>query len=1094
MHARFNHGLTWCTLLLAVGAAVTAQEPSTAALQEFQNLDSDNDGGISLEELLAGVPEPQQANRRRTWRVYDFDGSQSLSIEEYRVSPLAGDARVAGIPDPVRMAADEVIAAATASFKDKDGDGDGQLTAAEWPAAAGTRWYVAALPVWDRDQNGQLSADELISGLRVAYGLESITGVSLRDDRGRVFNWRGTIVDYDKDGDLQLSHEEFTARNWRGQEAAAKLFQAVDADGDGFMTLPEMAQSNELWIDVVGKFLGYDQDLDGRASLAEIGRKAFEWERPYIPYVFPAFDLDGDGQLSLPEFRGHPFGNLALVWNTTRKDLDADARLSLDEFHPTPGWEFRGLSQLLFERLDCDHSGWLELREFSFDVNRNSVPADVLLASYDADQDGSLTLAEAFQSAESGAQFRPELERHRLVFARADIDGDDRLQPAELTRARGLAAAVNSERQLQSTIRPTFLQRDTDGDGQVTLEETLAGAPADQAPGRTRLFRVFDIDRDARLSWLEYLSYQADRDFATRGPIPDPVVQWADEELSRLQTALATDDGGTDREAWTAALNGQWCADRFADFDRDGNGRVSREELRGGVAVAYGVESAEGLRLRSEAGRNFYWRGTINEYDRDGDLRLSREELAKYWKGPEEGAKLFEQVNQDGDEFLTLAEMTDDESLWFDVVNRFLGYDQDLDGLVSLAELQAKVFHWEQPYLPYVFPAFDDDGDGLLSLAEFREHPFGNMTLAWNATRKDLDHDGRLSLVEFHPTETLPFLGLSQRLLDRLDRDHSGWLEIRELKFDYDPQRIPSERLMAAYDRDDDGTLSIAEAFQVDDADGIYQPLLHRDEAAFSDADTDANGRLSPAEFAAAARLAGAIETERRLRDQVLPAFAQQDQDGDGRLTLAEAVSSAPEAEVGKRTQSFQIFDFDRDARLSSAEFVSFRAFRDAGARGDVPDPVANRAREETERLLSTFAAGDRDNSGTLDPSEWAAATGTAWYREHFADLDRDHSGTVSREEVRSGLAVAYGLMTANGLPLRDDVGRNFYWRGTINEYDRDGDLRLSREELSKYWKGAEEGAKLFEQVNRNGDEFLSLDELTADGSLWTDVIGRFLQ
>ncbi|MFV0442389.1 MAG: hypothetical protein ACK5Q5_02330, partial [Planctomycetaceae bacterium] len=192
------------------------------------------------------------------------------------------------------------------------------------------------------------------------------------------------------------------------------------------------------------------------------------------------------------------------------------------------------------------------------------------------------------------------------------------------------------------------------------------------------------------------------------------------------------------------------------------------------------------------------------------------------------------------------------------------------DGLASPAELEATAYGWEKPYLPYVFPAFDDDGDGQLSLLEFRGHPFGNMSLAWNVPRKDTDKDGRLSLAEFHPTETWPFLGISAMLFERLDRDHSGWLEIREYAVLLDFNDAPPEAVFAVLDQDGDQRLTVQESVSrlgapPDDPAKKrgYDEKLIRVEDAFHRTDRNSDGAVSLNEFSAPESTLAAVASGR---------------------------------------------------------------------------------------------------------------------------------------------------------------------------------------------------------------------------------------
>ncbi|NJP99907.1 EF-hand domain-containing protein [Streptomyces zingiberis] len=71
-------------------------------------------------------------------------------------------------------------------------------------------------------------------------------------------------------------------------------------------------------------------------------------------------------------------------------------------------------------------------------------------------------------------------------------------------------------------------------------------------------------------------------------------------------------------------------ASRFASFDQDGNGYISREDFHG---AARAVLKEFGTAARSDCGQALYggaeafWQGMAGMADRDGDQRITREEF-----------------------------------------------------------------------------------------------------------------------------------------------------------------------------------------------------------------------------------------------------------------------------------------------------------------------------------------------------------------------------------------------------------------------------------------------------------------------------------
>lgn len=142
-----------------------------------------------------------------------------------------------------------------------------------------------------------------------------------------------------------------------------------------------------------------------------------------------------------------------------------------------------------------------------------------LFQDADADADGTLTVAEIEIFTTS-----PPVER---IFARLDRDGDGRLTSAELAReGRGPG--------------PRLVERlDADRDGAVSREEFRRGAAARHAEER----------------------HDAGR-------------QWSDRFAVMLRGMDVNGDGRVNRDEFAAGITAL-----FVRLDKDGNGRLSREEM-----------------------------------------------------------------------------------------------------------------------------------------------------------------------------------------------------------------------------------------------------------------------------------------------------------------------------------------------------------------------------------------------------------------------------------------------------------------------------------------------------------------------------------
>lgn len=111
------------------------------------------------------------------------------------------------------------------------------------------------------------------------------------------------------------------------------------------------------------------------------------------------------------------------------------------------------------------------------------VPGGNLLARWDADKDGRVTLAEVRSGREA-------------LFRLHDTNRDGALSPAEFDRIAPQSAGgrqANNQRRVQRALRG---QLDTNADGFVSLKEYVAGAE----PWRDRM----DLDGDGVLSSSDF--------------------------------------------------------------------------------------------------------------------------------------------------------------------------------------------------------------------------------------------------------------------------------------------------------------------------------------------------------------------------------------------------------------------------------------------------------------------------------------------------------------------------------------------------------------------------------------------------------------
>ncbi len=203
----------------------------------------------------------------------------------------------------------------------------------------------------------------------------------------------------------------------------------------------------------------------------------------------------------------------------------------------------------------------------------------------------------------SGAVSQAEFDRAReSSFAAIDSDADGALAPGEFVERPVRTGSVPPARKESIRLLRThrFGDLDRDGDGRVTRAEYLAFGRA--------LFRAIDRNGDGVMTKAEQGRFRPGRAGPEPGPAPD-----------RVFAALDRDGDGAVTAAEIAATRA--AAFDWADLNEDGV--ITRDEFRmkgGGQAGALPPELERRL-MRGRPDPRFA------EIDRDGDGRLSRPEF-----------------------------------------------------------------------------------------------------------------------------------------------------------------------------------------------------------------------------------------------------------------------------------------------------------------------------------------------------------------------------------------------------------------------------------------------------------------------------------
>ncbi len=340
---------------------------TTHAGAKFVLLDANSDGQLTEAEFTAEGSLP--VNRlSRDFKVFDADSDARMTLAEFLTIPhWVPEVQRAPIPDPIVLLSEKTMKELADRWGEWDADSDGVLNANEFETAKigqHVRGLVATKLVdWDWDRDQKVSREEAAKLVDVAFGVRIPGGELVRAPTGRVVDWRLFCS-------FKLDREGFVSVNDYSQALGAipddqkkTWIEGTDQNGDGKFNWAEFVNSNHR-TDPVGTFLSLDADLNGRLTPDELKTLTAD-QQPIAACMFPGFDDDRDGGLSLREFQLTPLVNFLAHWGSFQ-DADEDGKLQLVEYRFHPGVALSALSAEYFRRLDVNKDQSLSLEESPF--------------------------------------------------------------------------------------------------------------------------------------------------------------------------------------------------------------------------------------------------------------------------------------------------------------------------------------------------------------------------------------------------------------------------------------------------------------------------------------------------------------------------------------------------------------------------------------------------------------------------------------------------------------------------------------------------------------------------------------------------------
>jgi Ca2+-binding EF-hand superfamily protein len=638
-------------------------------------------------------------------------------------------------------------------------------------------------------------------------------------------------------------------------------------------------------------------------------------------------------------------------------------------------------------------------------------------------------------------------------------------------------------------------------------------------------------------------------------PLPDPLAERVADGLRQIERDWKAWDGNSDdvlspdeftRSGLTRSVAGLE-ETQPADWDRDGDGRITRNECRLVLEIAWGLRRPQGDRVRLTDGRCVGWMG-YKLIDRDRDDALTLEECRQYGYDGERVDANFRESDTNGDGRVTYAEWAAMPMRSINPPAELRRMDADRDGGVSREELIAHAPDWQSRLAAYMLPAFDRDGDGRLTYDEYAACPLANLQQLWHDPRPDADQNGTLEFAEFRQAQGIDAAALEADIYLRLDLNGDGSLDANELFFE--STAIPAEVRFPRWDDDGNGSLSELEFLALA---GPSREIARRD---FHLSDHDGDGALTVAEFATVITVFAGNSRGALLEHPILDRARRQiaeidnkwrvfDANGDGQVSLAEFVVASQGLFTVQGGVVFTGAATDRDgngavSREEAKAFVEaiWGVRRRDGALLREPSGLVynlmhfghlDRARDDgltleelsahpfpDGRVHEIFRDADTDESGQISFEEWKRVPhlGVADPIAEFRHLDADLNGLVDPAELKERVPDWKRQLAARIFPAFDidrdgslslteyrfcPIGNSIVkWHEPLTDQDHDG--RLSFAEFA--WQGTDDFPALrweyFTTFDQNGDGLLERREflfntripdefyiLNADGTGW---------
>ena len=447
-------------LLSPLDLPPSGDDPIERLLDLIHDMDANDDGEVTLEEIQAELPEFTQEKFDRL----DFNGDGVLSVEDLPA------------PDP-----DDHIERLFELLHRADANGDGEVTLAELQAII-PEFTQEAFDRLDKNEDGVLSRDDVPNEL----------------PSGPCEELKELLREADENEDGQVTVQEFKAEF---PDASAEAFERLDANNDGVISREDAPAFPCDPREILHRVLEHaDANQDGQVTFEELSAVVPDLTQEQ----FDTLDRNGDGVITIDDKPEDPVDPLKrLIRLLQEADADNNGEVTFEELSAVAP----ELTQEQFDALDKNDDGVISPADLPSPPEPGDYIRDILEEA-DADDNDLVTFDELIVVLPNLTQEQfDQLDQNGDGFISIDDKPEDPVPPTDDLREQLIkaliAADANQDGQLDFAEiadafpgAPTALLEaiDTNDDWIITRDEILA-ALGESFDDR-RLIDDHDVDCD----------------------------------------------------------------------------------------------------------------------------------------------------------------------------------------------------------------------------------------------------------------------------------------------------------------------------------------------------------------------------------------------------------------------------------------------------------------------------------------------------------------------------------------------------------------------------------------------------------------------